>query len=165
MQTFNKRGPRKYKKEQFRKWQKPGKYPDLRIYNYGCRGTGVRHEAYWEHVPEMVPELVVPDLSDTELKPYVSYKTKDIYQEELTAKDLFNVIYGQKIMGDYKAGRLDSEGNPLEPSAFESLTPQQARMFARQTGSMAARSRASSGGSTGESGGGAAARGGGRVGN
>ena len=25
MQTFNKRGPRKYKKEQFRKWQKPGR--------------------------------------------------------------------------------------------------------------------------------------------
>ena len=37
---------------------------------------------------EMVPELVVPDLSDTELKPYVSYKTKDIYQEQLTAKYL-----------------------------------------------------------------------------
>ena len=25
MQTFNKRGPKKYKKEQFRKWQQPGR--------------------------------------------------------------------------------------------------------------------------------------------
>ena len=50
----------------------------------------------------MIPELVVPDLSDTKLKPYVSYATKDIYQEELTSRDLFNVIYGGKIVEDFK---------------------------------------------------------------
>jgi hypothetical protein len=31
-------------------------------------------------VPEKVPELVVPDLEGFKLKPYVSYRTKEIYQ-------------------------------------------------------------------------------------
>lgn len=33
------------------------------------------------HVPEMVPELIVPDLSNFELKPYVSYKTDPKIEE------------------------------------------------------------------------------------
>ena len=37
---------------------------------------------------EMIPELIVPDLSDCKLKPYVSYKTKEINQEELTSRYL-----------------------------------------------------------------------------
>ena len=81
----------------------PGAYPDLKIHNYGSRSTGVRHEAYWQEVPgevvflqlellmfqsatEMIPELIVPDLDDCNLKPYVSYKTKEINQEELTSR-------------------------------------------------------------------------------
>ncbi len=56
-------------------------------HDYGCRGTGVRHEGRWEKIPEMVPELVVPkDLEDFPLKPYVSYRTREINQEELTSK-------------------------------------------------------------------------------
>ena len=63
----------------------------------------MRHEAYWQEVPgdvvflqlellmfqsttEMIPELIVPDLDDCNLKPYVSYKTKEINQEELTSR-------------------------------------------------------------------------------
>ena len=81
----------------------PGAYPDLKIHNYGSRSTGVRHEAYWQEVQgevvflqlellmfqcttEMIPELIVPDLDDCNLKPYVSYKTKEINQEELTSR-------------------------------------------------------------------------------
>ena len=37
---------------------------------------------------------------------------QEIYQDELTARDLFNVIYGQKIITDFKAGKLDQDGNP-----------------------------------------------------
>ena len=37
---------------------------------------------------EMIPELIVPDLYDCKLKPYVSYKTKEINQEELTSRYL-----------------------------------------------------------------------------
>ena len=62
----------------------------------------MRHEAYWQEVQgevvflqlellifqskEMIPELIVPDLDDCNLKPYVSYKTKEINQEELTSR-------------------------------------------------------------------------------
>lgn len=83
----------------------------------------------------MVPDLIVPDLTDFKLKPYVAYDTKDIVEEELTAKDLFSVFYGPKIIADYKAGKLDKDGNPLEPSEQEKLTPEEAFIRARQTGS------------------------------
>merc|ERR1719427_2451451 len=88
-----------------------------------------------ELVPQKVPELIVPNLTECDLKPYVSYATKEIYQEELTSKDLFNVIYGRKIIEDFKSGKLDAEGNPLEPSKLESFTPEEAEVLARQTGS------------------------------
>lgn len=77
----------------------------------------------------------MPDLTDCDLKPYVSYRTKEIYQEELTAKDLFNAVYGKKILKDYKEGKLDEHGNALEPSEEEKLTPEEARIRARRTGS------------------------------
>ena len=37
----------------------------------------------------------------------------------LSLQDLFNVIYGKKIITDFKNGRLDSQGEPLEPSPEE----------------------------------------------
>jgi hypothetical protein len=57
---FNKRHLREHKKLLFKKFQAPNKYPYIPIHNYGSRVTGVRHEAMQEHIPEMVPELVVP---------------------------------------------------------------------------------------------------------
>ena len=39
-----------------------------------------RHQDHWEHVPEKVPELVVPDLTGFELKPYVSYAAEPTEQ-------------------------------------------------------------------------------------
>ncbi len=66
------------------------------------------------------------DLTDCKLRPYVSYKTKDIYQEPLTSRDLFNVIYGHKMLKDFKEGKLDKEGQPSEPSEEEKLTPEEA---------------------------------------
>ena len=84
---------------------------------------------------EMIPELIVPDMYDCKLKPYVSYKTKEINQEELTSRDLFNVIYGSKIVQNFKEGKLDCNGNPLEPSPMEQLSPEEALRLSRQTGS------------------------------
>ena len=40
-------------------------------------------------------------------------------------RDLFNVIYGSKIVQDFKEGKLDREGNPLEPSPLEQLAPEE----------------------------------------
>ena len=78
---------------------------------------------------------VVPDLTGFKLKPYVSYRTKEIVQEQFSAKDLFNVVYGRKILHDYKEGKLDDQANPLEPSMEESMTPDLAISKARKTGS------------------------------
>lgn len=112
-------------------WQ----YPDVPIHKFGCRGTGVRHHGVWQHIPEMVPQLVVPDLKDCHLKPYVSYRTKEIHQEPITSKDLFNAVYGPKIVKDFKLGKLDEDGNPLEPNDAEKLTSDEAWIKARKTGS------------------------------
>jgi len=134
IEAHNKRWSKQHKKMQFKRWEKPGAFPDIPIEKYGTKSTGIRHDSYWEHVPEKVPELIVPDLTECDLKPYVSYATKEIYQEELTSKDLFNVLYGRKIIEDFKSGKLDAEGNSLDPSLGEKLTPEQAEILARQTG-------------------------------
>ena len=48
------------------------------------------------------------------------------FQEELTSKDLFHTVYGKKIMRDFKEGKLDDDGNPVEPSDSERQTRDEA---------------------------------------
>jgi len=48
-------------------------------------------------VPEMVPELIVPDLSGFELKPYVSYKTDIEIQKRIETYEAKKLTYGSKI--------------------------------------------------------------------
>merc|ERR1712212_156139 len=76
----------------------------------------------YEEIPEMIPEIIVPDLTGFELKPYVSYRVPDVEQSEFTPQDLFHAVYSQKIAKDLESGKLDGEGNPLEPSEEERLT-------------------------------------------
>nr|AEE62623.1 unknown [Dendroctonus ponderosae] len=101
---------------------------------------GLRDVGYYDQnsklvlVPEMVPELVVPDLTDFPLKPYVSYRTADVVQTEFTAEDLFNVVYAPKIMKDFKEGNLTEDGSPVNPSPEENLTPEEAKNNADKTG-------------------------------
>ena len=57
------------------------------------------------------------------------------FQPEWTSRDLFYQIYGKKLLDDYENDRLDEDGNPLEPSEEENLTPDVALSRARQTGS------------------------------
>eukprot|EP00096_Caligus_rogercresseyi_P005750 TRINITY_DN2174_c0_g1_i1.p1 TRINITY_DN2174_c0_g1~~TRINITY_DN2174_c0_g1_i1.p1 ORF type:complete len:189 (+),score=46.60 TRINITY_DN2174_c0_g1_i1:37-603(+) len=130
----NKRHLPEHKAQLFRRFEKEPslKYPTT---NYGCRGTGIRHEHGWEHVPELVPQIIVPDLKGFALKPYVSYRAKDVTQEELTAKDLFNAVYGSKIVKDFKAGLLREDGTSMEPNAEEELTPEEAYIAAKRSGS------------------------------
>nr|CAD7455131.1 unnamed protein product [Timema tahoe] len=103
--------------------------------NYGVRRVGYESKGHFVTVQEMIPELIVPDLTNFKLKPYVSYKAPDVVQSEFTAQDLFNVVYSKKFAEDFKQGKLDQDGNPLEPSSEESLTPQEAFVQARKTGS------------------------------
>ena len=59
----------------FKKYEKRDpEFADIYEHKYGTRSTGVRHPLFFEHIPEKVPELIVPDLTGFELKPYVSYQ-------------------------------------------------------------------------------------------
>lgn len=86
-------------------------------------------------IPEMIPDMIVPDLTDCQFKPYVSYQAPDVYQSAFTPEQLFNAVYGPKIVKDFNDGKLGSDGEPLEPSAAETLTPEEAFLNARKTGS------------------------------
>lgn len=70
-----------------------------------------------------------------QLKPYVSYRVNDIDQPAFDAKYLFDAVYKNKITEDFKMGKLDENGQPLEPSKEEALTPEMAKINARKTGS------------------------------
>merc|ERR1712080_536686 len=96
---------------------------------------GVRNHSKMANLKEMVPEIVVPDLEGFKLKPYVSYKSADVVQSAFTAEDLFEALYAVKIRQDFKNGKLDKDGNPIEPSEAEKLTSSEALMNSRKTGS------------------------------
>lgn len=69
-----------------------------------------------------------------QLKPYVSYRTPDVVQSEFTSRDLFDAVYSEKIVKDFKDGKLSETGEPLEPTQEEVLTPEEAYNRARKTG-------------------------------
>lgn len=104
------------------------------IIERGVRDTGFKVADRWVHVPEKIPELIVPSLEGFNLKPYVSYRVEQFTQSEFTAEDLFNEVYSKKIEEDFINGQLDENGNPLNPSEYEALTPQQAKNNAEKTG-------------------------------
>jgi large subunit ribosomal protein L41 len=74
-------------------------------------------------------------LLSPQLKPYVSYRVKDVNQPEYTAQDLFVAVYRDKIAKDFKEGKLDENGYSTEPSPEEAMTPEEAKVKVRQTGS------------------------------
>ncbi|BES99603.1 ribosomal protein L41 [Nesidiocoris tenuis] len=114
------------------------------LYKFRPRDPGYyTKDGKFVFVPEMQPELVVPDLTDFKLKPYVSYRVTDIAQSEFTPHDLFLAVYSEKIVRDMKEGKLDDQGNPKEPSPEEKLTSDEAWVNARRTGAdiFAARSK------------------------
>ncbi|CAH0720415.1 unnamed protein product, partial [Brenthis ino] len=125
----NKRGSRIHKMQQM------GPKPELEVDRRGVRDTGYILNGRFVKVPEMIPELIVPDLKDCKLKPYVSYKAEDVIQSEFTSQNLFDAVYSRKIVTDFKEGKLDANGEPLEPSEEEKLRPEEAVQRAKQTGS------------------------------
>jgi len=60
-------------------------------------------------IPEMVPEFIVPDLTDCKMKPYVSYKVGEFTQNELTPAELFKATYAKEILEKFHEGKLDVE--------------------------------------------------------
>lgn len=129
MVIANKRGSRLHRLKQATENR------ELDIDKRGVRDVGYYMNGRFVPVPEMIPELIVPDLKDFNLKPYVSYKAADVIQSEFTAQQLFDAVYSKKIVTDYKEGKLDEEGNPLEPSEEEKLNAEEAVNRAKRTGS------------------------------
>ncbi|KAJ7426965.1 39S ribosomal protein L41-A, mitochondrial [Pitangus sulphuratus] len=68
-------------------------------------------------VKEMVPEFVVPDLTDFKLRPYVSYRAPEGSEPPATAKQLFDQLVAPRIEKDVKDGTFEP-GN-LEKYGFE----------------------------------------------
>ena len=96
LRLFNKRHTRAHKKMLFKKFEeRDPQYSDIYEHKYGTRSTGIRHEADWEHVPEKVPELVVPDLTDCDLKPYVSYRAAG--SEIVSIPEKYYIIVLQRV--------------------------------------------------------------------
>lgn len=103
-------------------------------YNYPvCRDTmGIRWPGFWfkkkfVYVQEMEPELIVPDLTGFELKPYVSYRTEEVDTKPFTAKELFEEVYASKVERAY----LEKSVEHLDVSQ-EQIDA--ARLSAMQTG-------------------------------
>ncbi|KAJ0174755.1 hypothetical protein K1T71_009863 [Dendrolimus kikuchii] len=125
----NKRGSRLHKQRQATEDR------ELEIDKRGVRDVGYTLDGRFVTVPEMIPELIVPDLKDCDLKPYVSYKAADVIQSEFTPQQLFDAVYSKKIATDFKIGKLDADEMPLEPSDEEKLQPDEAVARAKRTGS------------------------------
>lgn len=125
----NKRGSRIHRQQQMTDNRQ------LEVDKRGVRDVGHYMNGRFVTVPEMIPELIVPDLKGFDLKPYVSYKAADVIQSEFTPKQLFDAVYSKKIVTDYKEGKLDEEGYPKEPSEEEKLQPDEAVSRAKRTGS------------------------------
>lgn len=101
----------------------------------GVRDTGFMINGRYVEIAAKIPQLVVPDLTGFKLKPYVSYKTPEVTQTAFTSRDLFNAIYAQKIIEDFKNDKLQEDGSSADPSPQEEMTPDQALKAARKTGS------------------------------
>lgn len=129
--VYNKRGTRAVKEA-----QQTLASPPVAIHKRGVRDVGVKIDGKFVTIPEKIPEIIVPSNLDTcKLKPYVSYKAPEVIQSEFTSLDLFNAIYSQKILDDFKEGKLTDDDSPKEPSEHEKLTPDEAVLRAKKTGS------------------------------
>lgn len=127
----NERGTRK-----FREAQKTNPNPYIPIDDRGVRPTTIVDEhGNTVEVAEKIPEFIVPDLTDFKLKPYVSYRTKNVVQSEFTPEDLFNACYSGKVIDDWNKKQLNEDGTSKKPSEEELLEPEEAVRRARKTGS------------------------------
>jgi len=127
----NKRGTRQYK---LKRHLDPDFCPDIPVYT-SVKPVGYRYDGKFKLVPEMIPDLIVPDTSNCPLKPYVSYRAADTVQSEFTAKELFSYVYQDKIEQDFKNNKLDENGSSFDPSTKERQRPSEAYLLARRVGS------------------------------
>ncbi|KAK7469754.1 hypothetical protein BaRGS_00036236 [Batillaria attramentaria] len=90
----------------FRKGGSPTMERYLAVHLVQPTGFYDKKRGTYRNVPEMIPEFVVPDLTDFKLKPYVSYKVPDIHQTKMTARDLFQATYEAEITRGLQEGTV-----------------------------------------------------------
>lgn len=56
-------------------------------------------EEHGRNVPkrDRIPQIMVPDLKNCDLKPYVTYRADDIYEPPMESKDYFDIFYAPMI--------------------------------------------------------------------
>jgi len=86
--------------------------------DYGVNEPGYYLDGNFVYVKEMVPEYVVPDLTDCELLPYVPYNVKTVTQPAMSAEDLFEVLYRNEV--EKNAQKIIEDGE--EPASLGQLT-------------------------------------------
>ena len=83
---------------------------------------------YGRNVPtrDRVPQIMVPDLQNCHLKPYVTYRAEDEYEQPMQSKDFFDMFYAPTV-------EAEATSVPLEdiPEASEKNTPSIFTLFSR----------------------------------
>ncbi|PVD26918.1 hypothetical protein C0Q70_12066 [Pomacea canaliculata] len=104
----------------FRKGGSPTMEKMLAVHNVPPNGFFDKKKGYFTTVPEMIPEFIVPDLTDFKLKPYVSYKVPEVHQSKMTARDLFQATYGAELEHSVREGKMvvkDGQFIPVEEAS------------------------------------------------
>ncbi|XP_052062605.1 39S ribosomal protein L41, mitochondrial-like [Mytilus californianus] len=70
---------------------------------------------------EMIPEFIVPDLTDFKLGPYVPYKSPSIESEASTPEQLFEALYVDKVLEEFKEGKITADMDLEDIEKLESL--------------------------------------------
>ncbi|PIK40647.1 putative 39S ribosomal protein L41, mitochondrial [Apostichopus japonicus] len=73
----------------------------------GGQAVGLNVGGKFKIYKEMIPELVVPDLKDFALMPYVSLRCPDNTEEPVTAKEIFDACLAPQITENFKSGFKD----------------------------------------------------------
>ena len=84
--------------------EKEFNYP-LSIDQFRQKLPGYYIDGKFVYIKEMEAELIVPDLTGCQLKPYVSYGVGDVEEPPLTAKVIFDKVYATQVLSRIEAGK------------------------------------------------------------
>jgi len=79
-----------------------GRKKDLRLWpnHFNELDEEVEINGIKQATRDRVPEIIVPDLKNFSLQPYVTYRADDVYEAKLESKDLFDVFYAPQIQAE-----------------------------------------------------------------
>lgn len=79
-----------------------GRKKELRAWpnHFGELDEEVEMHGVMQATRDRVPEIIVPDLKDFRLLPYVTYRADGVSEAKLESKDLFDVFYAPQIQAE-----------------------------------------------------------------